>query len=806
MKNLPLFIPVVFAAVSLFAQPVESGTRKQSFDRDWRFEIGDSASFSDPAYQDAGWRLLDLPHDWSIEGAIKKENPMGLAGGFFPSGLGWYRKTFEVPADWENKQVSIYFEGVYMNSEVFINGYSLGVHPYGYTSFAYELTPHLKFGAGETNVLAVRVDNSQQQNCRWYSGSGIYRHVWLLTTEVVHIPLWGIGITTPKVHASASTVQVSTQVKNGTDATRSFEILVNLVDGKGHEVGSQWLPLQVPAHEIREVSGMVNLDAPQLWTPEHPYLYIAHVSVAEGEKVWDELDQQFGIRSIAFSADNGFQLNGEPVLLNGGCVHHDNGSLGAAAYDRAEIRRVELLKTAGFNAIRTSHNPPSEAFLDACDRLGLMVIDEAFDGWKTEKTPHDYARFFDANWRSDLEAMVLRDRNHPAVILWSHGNEILERTSPEAVRTARMLTDYIHQLDPTRPVTSALTTWGQGWENFDPLAAAHDVVGYNYQLFRAEDDHQRVPDRIIVNTESYPIDAFKTWDLVERNPYIIGDFVWTALDYLGESSIGRTYYPGEPEGEHWQNDFYPWHGAYCGDIDLTGWRKPISHYRSMLYNRGEHDEKLYMAVREPSPETGLIKLTQWAVWPTWQSWTWPGHEGKAIEVEIYSLHPKVRLYVNDRLVGQQTTARAQEFKAVFTLSYEPGILKTVALDEAGHELESRTLLTAGDAHSIALIADREEIIADGQDLTFVTVEVLDAQGYPQPNAEDLIEFSIEGPGTIQAVDNGNLKNEEPYFAKSRHAWNGRAMVVVRSGHEAGDITLKAKAGGLQEASVVIRAK
>jgi len=805
MKKTPLLFLVICAMNWFVASTTAQNLRNQSFDFDWKFMLGDPAEAASATFEDQDWRQLDLPHDWSIEGEIKKEHTTGLAGGFFPSGVAWYRKSFTLPTELKGKQLSIYFEGVYMNSEVFLNGHSLGVHPYGYTSFAYDLTPFLKWG--EENVIAVRVDNSAQQNCRWYSGSGIYRHVWLIATEAIHIPNWGVGITTPEVSDLMSTVQIRTQVENSTDVKKTIQVVVVLTDANGKPVASGTSELELPAHEIRETVTCLNVDQPRLWSPESPNLYEAQVAVQEGETVWDSIKQSFGIRSIRFSPEDGFQLNGKKLLLNGGCMHHDNGCLGAAAYDRAEERRVELLKAAGFNAVRTSHNPPSESFLDACDRLGLLVIDEAFDGWRTAKTPFDYAHLFDANWRWDLEAMVLRDRNHPSIILWSTGNEIIERTKPDAVRTAQMLTDYVHQLDPSRPVTSAVTTWDQGWVNFDPLFKAYDVAGYNYQLFRAESDHERVPSRIIVHTESYPIEAFKIWDLVESKSYIVGDFVWTAMDYLGESSIGRYYYPGEPEGEHWQNDFYPWHGGYCGDIDLTGWRKPISHYRSMLYNQGKADvEKLYLAVREPSPESGDIKLTMWAVWPTWESWNWPGHEGKPIEVEVYSLFPKVRLYLNNELVGEQETDREREFKAIFPILYQPGLLRVAGVDNQGDEVDFRELVTAGEAAKLRLLPDRKTIRANGQDLTFVSVEVLDAEGRLQPNADDLIQFSIEGPGSIVGVDNANLKNEESYSANSRHAWNGRAIVVVRSERKAGEIKLTASSTHLSSASVMIDAK
>jgi len=463
---------------------------------------------------------------------------------------------------------------------------------------------------------------------------------------------------------------------------------------------------------------------------------------------------------------------------------------------------VELLKSAGFNVVRTSHNPPSEAFLDACDRRGLMVIDESFDGWRDSKNPYDYAGFFDDWWQRDLESIVMRDRNHPSIIMWSTGNEIIERKKPEAVETARKLASYIHKMDPTRPVTSAMTTWDKEWEMFDSLMAAHDVCGYNYQLDRAPSDHARVPSRVILQTESFPRDAFANWKMVQDHDYIIGDIVWTALDYLGESGIGRYYYPGETKGEHWEADLFPWHGAYCGDIDLTGWRKPISHYRSMLWT---NQEKLYMAVREPNPDNGEIQGTLWSVWPTWESWTWPGHEGKDIQVEVYSKYPLVRLYVNNNLIGEQPTTESQKYVATFTLPYTPGVLKVVGVQD-NKELESTSLKTAGKPANIRLIPDRNELSANGQDLSFVTVEIVDGNGNLQPNAETRLQFTTRGPGKIVGVDNANLKDLECYASHTRKAWHGRAMVVMRSGRRAGDIELEATSPELPSTSVTIRSR
>jgi beta-galactosidase len=748
-------------------------------------------------FNDKNWRNLDLPHDWSIEGDINHKNPMGVAGGYFPAGIGWYRKSFTVPTEWESKIISIYFEGVYMNSEVFINGNSLGIYPYGYSSFAYNLAPYLKYG--KENVIAVRVDNSQQVNCRWYSGSGIDRHVWMTVTNPIHVTQWGIAISTPDVSSRKATVQIKSLIKNETASPQNIGVKTVLFDKNAKATGKNQLNVHLAANSEKEVVQTIVVSNPLLWTPETPDLYQVQVQLIKDKQTMDDTQTPFGIRSIRYTAENGFQLNGKTVKLNGGCVHHDNGFLGAAAFDRAEERRVEMLKAAGFNAVRTSHNPPSEAFLDACDKLGLLVIDESFDGWRTAKNKYDYAMYFDQWWQRDLDAMVLRDRNHPSIIMWSIGNEIIERKEPQAVETAKMLANEIKKIDPTRPVTSAMTTWDKDWEMFDPLMAAHDVCGYNYQLHRASDDHKRVPSRIIAHTESYPRDAFVNWKLVQENNYIIGDFVWTAIDYLGESSIGRWYYSGDIPGEHWEQDFFPWHGAYCGDIDLTGWRKPISHYRSMLYN---NTEKLYMAVREPEPEPIQIKETQWSVWPTWESWTWPGFEGKNIQVEVYSKYPKVRLYLNNKLIGEKATTVNEQFKAIFPVTFTPGELKAVGIDNE-KELESVILRTAGDAAKIKLSADRQEITANGQDLSFITIEITDKEGVIQTQAFNRLYFKIEGAGTIAGVGNADIKDCDPYVGNTRKAWKGRAMVIVKGNRTAGDIKLTVTAPGLTETSINI---
>ncbi len=791
---------ILLMACTLAVKAQNNVPRKQLFDYDWRFFLGDDPNAAINTFDDKNWRVLDLPHDWSIESTIDKNNPSGGDGGFFAAGIGWYRKVFAVPAASKGKRVSVYFEGVYMNAEVFVNGKSLGVHPYGYTTFTYDISPYLS--PGNTNIIAVRVDNSKQKNSRWYSGSGIYRHVWLVVTNPVHIANWGTAITTPDVSAAKATVTVKTLLKNETSRAQNIVLKTSLTGISTKPAGTGETKVALLPNSEHEVTQNIAVLAPSLWSPKTPVLYQARVQVLKGNKIEDETKTRFGIRSLRFSTDQGFQLNGQTIKINGGCVHHDNGCLGAAAFDRAEERRVEILKAAGFNAVRTSHNPPSEAFLAACDRLGMMVIDEAFDGWRTAKNKYDYAMYFDDWWQRDLETMVLRDRNHPSVIMWSIGNEIIERKKPESVETAKMLAESVRNIDPTRPVTSAMTTWDKDWEIFDPLMAAHDIAGYNYELHRAAADHERVPSRIIVQTESYPKDAFANWKLVQNNRYVLGDFVWTALDYLGESGIGRWYYSDESAAFHARTELYPYHAAYCGDIDLTGWRKPISHYRSMLYN---DNEKLFMAVREPERSPGDIHVTAWAVWPTWESWTWPGFEGKDIAVEVYSKYSRVRLYLDKKLIGEKGTTEAEEFKATFTLPYAAGELRAVGMMD-GREAQSVILKTAGNAAKIKLSADRNTMLADGQDLSYISVEVTDDDGVLQPNAVNNLQFGIEGPGVIAGVDNANPKDPDPYVANNRKAWHGRALVVIKSGKNAGTIKLTVRSAGLASASLTIGVK
>jgi beta-galactosidase len=796
--NLKLIMAVVGAVLTLnvqtlFAAPTDNMSDKMLFDSGWRFHLGDVAEASKPDYNDRSWRELNLPHDWSIEQNPSKEAPAGNDGGYYPTGTGWYRKIFVCPSKMSGRKMWLYFEGVYMNSTVYLNGKNIGGHPYGFSSFFCDATDAMKPGK---NVLAVRVDNSAQKNCRWYSGSGIYRHVWLLNSPMVHIDNWGIQAHAVKVTPAQADVEVKTMVSNETSADK--KVMVKTRIGQAEQISSEVL---VSAGSSVEVSQMVSVANPKLWDLDSPSLYDAEVTLTSDNKVIDRQKQSFGIRTLKFSTD-GFFLNGRPVRINGGCMHSDNGILGAVSFDRSEERRVRLMKNAGFNAIRTSHNPPSPAFLDACDRLGMLVIDEAFDGWREAKNTYDYHLLIDEWWKKDIDAMVKRDINHPSVMAWSIGNEVIERKKIEVVTTARKLASEIRKYDD-RPVTSALAAWDRDWEIYDPLAAEHDVVGYNYLIQLHASDHARVPERVMWQTESYPRDNFRNWATVHDNSYVLGDFVWTGMDYLGESGIGRYWYDGETPGEHYQNLMWPCTASYCGDIDLTGWRKPVSHYRDMLWN--DNREKLYMAVREPNGYKGKINAGQWAVWPTWESWNWPGWESKPIDVEVYSRYPVVRLYLNDAMVGEKQVGLDTELKAVFSLPYAAGTLRVEGLDN-GKVMETRSLSTAGRPVAIRLQAENETMKVGGDDVSFVHVEVVDKDGNICPNADDSLLASVSGSCTLSAFGNADFANTVTYTSPVRKVWKGRALIVVRSKNKRGNATLLVSGKGLQSAKINFRVK
>ena len=766
-KKMVTMMMLVIAAMTASAQ-----TKQQLFDFGWQFTHNGKTV------------TVDLPHDWDIyEGPVSGKGITGTGGGWFQAGKGEYRKTFKSP---DAEITKLHFEGVYQKAEVYVNGQKAGQHHYGYTPFTVDVTPYL-YKDKRLNEVTVKVDNSDQPNCRWYSGSGIYRHVWLETMPALHIAENGVFVTTPEVSEQQARVQVEVTIANESQVDRNATVVV----------GAAQMMVAVAAGQTKTVNTTLTVNNPRLWSPENPALSEINVQLKENGKTIDNATTTYGIRSFSFDAERGFILNGKPVLINGACVHHDDGVLGSRAFDDAEIRKVRQMKQAGFNLIRTSHNPSTRAFLDACDSIGMLVIDEAFDGWRTQKNPYDYSTVIDSCFHSDIHAMVLRDRNHPSIISWSIGNEVIERKDIRVVYTARQMKATILEKDATRPVTEALCAWDRDWEIYDPHAEVLDVVGYNYMIFKHASDHQRDPKRVIWQTESYPRDAFRNWAVVNDFPYVVGDMVWTGLDYLGESGIGRTYYKGEREGESWIEGGQPeWHGAPCGDVDITGWRKPISHYREMLWDK---DTPLYMAVKEPNGYHGEIHTTMWSVWPTWESWTWPGWEGKPVDVEVYTHQPEVKLYLDNQLIDTKQVSRNTEFKAVFSVPYKAGTLRA----EAGGK--SVTLKTAGEPARLRLTPDRTVMTADGQSLIYVVAEVVDKDGIPVPEAAIPCEATIKGAGTLLAFASADLKDTEPYTSPRATTWKGRAMLVIRSTQKKGSVSVSIKSS-LPTATLSLKAK
>jgi beta-galactosidase len=771
-------------------------------DSDWRFALGELPQANARDFADQKWRIVNLPHDWSIEGTTDPTAPSGGDGGYFPTGEGWYRRAIEAKPEWRGKKIFLEFEGVAPKAEIWLNGVKLGEHHYAYTPFRFDVTQQLRFD--EPNLLAVRVDNSQQPNSRWYTGSGIYRHVRLTVTDPVHIDNSTLSISTREISDQGAKVDVSLALINDSDSARNVDIDVELTSPSRncqstHESGEI---LQPNARLL--VKRELQISKPELWSPDTPYLYDISIRISEEGETRDEIRTKFGIRTVVINAKDGLLLNGQPVELCGACVHHDNGPLGAAAFDRAEERRVEKLKAAGFNAIRTAHNPPSTAFLDACDRLGMLVIDEAFDGWAAAKKKHDYSKVFADQWQNDLRAMIDRDRNHPSVIMWSIGNEVFERGKAEGRRLAGELADYARKFDPTRPVTIGLNGLEkyEDWPKLDPVFESLDVAGYNYQANQHHGDHERVPERVIFLSESYANSAFEGWEASHDELYVIGDFVWSGIDYLGEAGIGRVFAPEEKPHEFWEESQYPWHGGACGDLDLICERKPLSHYRQILWDRGE---KLYAAVQVPGPEGKPWQISKWSHPPSQASWTWPGQVGRDLTVEVYSRYPAVRLYLNDKLLGEKPTTREREYRTEFQVPYEPGLLRIVGVEDS-KELESFELKTAGSPAKIQLTPDRDTIQPDGQDLSFLEVELLDGAGTLCPHADNNVEYKIDGPGEIIAVGSGDLRSQESYQANPRKLHEGRSLVVLRSKPEPGAIRITAKSPGLPEASVEIQSQ
>ncbi|HBC79392.1 MAG TPA: glycoside hydrolase family 2 [Bacteroidales bacterium] len=830
---LKFFLSLLFTlSVSVFL-PVFSGSkiaeistsvRTTSFDEGWLFMKDTLSGAESPGFNDSGWRIVNVPHDWSIED-LPGQNGKDIIGPFdryaidkgssayLTGGIGWYRKHFVINEEDRDKIAYLQFDGVYMESDVWLNGNHLGFHPYGYTPFYYDITSYLN-PPGQSNVVAVRVKN-EGMNSRWYSGSGINRHIWLTLSNPVHIDVsGGMYITTPIITGNRAEVKVVVTIVNSGTNNESFALRTELRDPSGKVVATVTGNSEVASGQTIQVKQDIPVQKPFLWSVDEPNLYIAKASVLINNKTVDELAAHFGIRSIRIDSKNGFTLNGKSIDLIGGCIHHDNGPLGAASVDRAEERKIEVLKNIGFNAIRTVHNPPSTALLDACDRLGILVINEIFDTWETAKRNQDYHLWFREWWQRDVESWVRRDRNHPSVIIWSTGNEIREAFDTSGLRIARNLAGEIRRHDQTRWVTECFNdfAWMRGqkskWDEIPEHMALFDLIGYNYAYKRYEEDHSKYPERIMIGTETNPPLALENYEMVKKHPYVIGYFVWTATDNLGEAGRGmpqlRDIVPDTSStsaGGEFRRDSWPVFTNYQGDIDLIGNRKVPSYYQSVVWGKS----KVEMFIHRPIPKGKREITSSWGFPDELKSWNWSGHEGEKMQVHVYTRSYQVRLTLNGKLVGEQNLDPGKSITAAFEVPYEPGTL-VARCYENGRETSSQTLKTTGKPKAIRLIADRTRIRADRNDLAYIRAEIIDSDGNIVPDADDImVTFKVKGRGEIAGVGSGNPADMSSFQQPGKKAYQGVCLAIVRPETTPGKINIMATAEGLKKASLIISA-
>lgn len=833
------------------AAPGERGeVAISNFDAGWLFLRGDAAGAHEPRFDASSWRKVDVPHDWSIEDLPAQSTTNGAAAiwqdcncpetvgpfsrmksegeaatGWVVGGIGWYRKNFTKPSLPQEGRAVLLFDGVYRNAELWVNGKKLGKHPYGYTAFSYDITDALH--ANGENVVAVKVSNTGK-NSRWYSGSGIDRHVFLMTAGRVSIPVWGVHVQTSESSPAGATISITVQLANHDAKATTAMVSCKLLDEHGSVAATLRAEKRLAGNAAGEALLTAKVSQPQLWSPDSPAIYRAEVEVSCPGGVVDRSMTPFGIREIKVDAEQGLRINGKSYKLKGACVHHDNGPLGSAAIDRAEERRVELLKANGYNAIRCSHNPPSSVFLDACDRLGMMVIDESFDMWEQEKNPDDYHLDFKEWWKGDIDAMMLRDRNHPSVIMWSIGNEISERSDPDGVRIAKDLSTRVRELDKSRPVTMAVPfffdpTKPRPWSDTDAAYQFLDVCGYNYTKDHYESDHLLHPSRVMMGTESFPVQVAENWELVNKHSYIIGDFVWTGIDYIGESGLGAAVLAPEknpfgppaaaaptagpdaaaavqitlPKNSTFAKPGFPWFNSYCGDIDLIGNKKAPSYLRDVVWDRSQ----LEMAVLRPLPPDRKEQIMLWGFYDELRSWTWPGDEGVMVTVRVYSKAEKVSLTLNGNPIEVAKAEFSAPFVTEFAMPYAAGELKASAT--VNGKLVEQIFRTTGTPSKIVLTADRIQIRSDRNDLAYVMAELQDDAGNSIEDGIAEIHFSVKGNGELAAVGSANPHEMASFHQPQQRMFHGRCLAILRPTSGTGTITLEARGENLQSAAVTV---
>jgi beta-galactosidase len=791
-------------------------TRRTSFNDDWRFFLGDAPAAEQAEFDDSHWTPLRLPHDWAIDGPF--DSALNPHTGALPiSGTGWYRKTFKLPPGAVRRYYSIEFDGAMSNSRVWLNGHELGGRPYGYIGFAFDLTPFLH--ADASNVIAVRL-TPEPDSSRWYPGAGIYRNVWLYSTGPVSVAHWGTYVTTPNVSRSSATVAVKTELLNRLSDESMLTVRSSVVDVNGQTVAHIDTRARLPGSGSQTLATRLTLQRPRLWDIDDPYLYSLITELISNGEVVDRYVTPFGVRTIAFDPNKGFALNGRALKLHGVCLHHDLGALGAAVNRRAIERQLQIMKAAGVNAVRTSHNPPAPELLEYADRMGLLVLDEAFDMWRIPKVPNGYSKYFDEWSERDLRDMVRRDRNHPSVIMWSIGNEIPEQKSPDGWQEARRLTKLFHEEDPTRPTTSAFNNWDDAIRN--KLADEVDVPGFNYKPTFYQRIHKEHPKWIIYGSETascvssrgtyhLPLEKYEkhpslqisSYDIIaprwaycpdaefeaqEALPALLGEFVWTGFDYLGEPT---PYFGEKVDVSH----DWPSRSSYFGMVDLAGFPKDRYY--------------LYQSVWSRKPMVHVLP-----------HWNWEGRESQEIPVMVYSNAEEVELQLNGKSLGRKKTLAAKvtlpvgpnispsrefgsKYRLLWPVPFQPGALTAIGYT-AGKEVARDEVSTAGPPARIRLVADRNVLEADGNDLSFVTVRIEDQEGHLSPLADNMVSFQVWGAGKIAAVDNGNPATVEPFHARYRKAFNGLALLIVRSSPgEAGQIQVVATGAGLTPARLMI---
>lgn len=813
-------------------------TRRQDFTADWSFRLCDDSTAARQDYNDADWRKLNLPHDWAVEGDFSKDNPSGTGGGALPGGVGWYRKTFTADKADEGKRLYIDFDGAYMNSTVYINGHKLGTRPYGYISFSYDLTPYIKWG--KKNVVAVRVDNAEQPNSRWYSGCGIYRNVWLTKVDPIHVAQWGTYVTAEEVTKNSAQINLRTTLQYDAEPVESPLVKVTLnsqvLDANGNIVGETTSDVEVLSDAPKEVEQEILLKNPNLWSVDTPYLYQVKNIVTKDGKIVDTYYTPFGIRTFRFDAQKGFILNGEQVKINGVCMHHDLGCLGAAVNTRAIERQLEILKEMGCNGIRCSHNPPAPELLDLCDRMGFIVMDETFDMWRKKKTRHDYSRYFNEWHERDLTDLIVRDRNHPSIFMWSIGNEVLEQWTDAKADTlsleeanlilnfghsadmlagdgemsvnsllTKKLADMVKALDPSRPVTAGCNEPNPNNHLF--RSGALDIIGFNYHDDWFAGVPENFPGKPFIVTESVsglmtrgyyrmPSDSMFIWPERWDKPFQEPSFSCSSYDNC------HVPWGNRHEGtlRHVKNnDFisgqYIWTGFdYIGEPTPYGWPARSSYF-GIVDLAGFPKDVYYMYQSEWRPDKEVLHL-----FPHW-NWT-PGQD-----VDLWAYYnnaDEVELFVNGKSQGVRSKGK-DDFHVMWRVKFEPGTIKAVSR-KGGKAVAEQEIHTAGEPAQIRLNPDCNTIQDDGKDLSFITVEIVDKDGNLCPNADNDVTFAVDGPGFIAGVDNGSPISMEKFKDNHRKAFYGKCLVVIQNNGQTGNVKVTATADGLEKSTTMIKVK